>query len=82
MIPSGSTNYNDNGGNNGRNNSNNDSVPRTVASGRSQFFRPYTSGHASRRSNARAFFFTCYIFGAFEALFLIKHLFVPIGWFW
>lgn len=28
------------------------------------------------------FFFTCYIFGAFEALFLIKHLFVPIGWFW
>ena len=27
-------------------------------------------------------FFTCYIFGAFEMLFLTKQLFVPIGLFW
>ena len=82
MIPSGSTNDNDNGGNNDHNKSNNDSVPRTVANWRSQLFRPYSSGHAPRRSNARTFFFTCYIFGAFEVLFLIKYLFVPIGLFW
>lgn len=61
MIPSGSTNYNDNSGNNDRNDSNNDSIPRPAASGRSQLFSPSTSGHASRRSNARAFFYMLHI---------------------
>ena len=35
------------------NNSDNNSVARTVANERAQLFRPYTSGHASRISNAR-----------------------------
>ena len=83
MIPSGSTNYDDRGGNND-NNSDNDSTARTVANERSQLFRPYTSDHASRRrrSNARPVYVTFYIFGVFEVLFLIKHLFVTIGLFW
>ena len=45
MIPSGSTNYDDRGGNND-NNSDNDSTARTVANERSQLFRTYTSDHA------------------------------------
>ena len=55
MIPNGSTN-DDRGGNN--NNSNNASIERTFANKRSNLFRPYTSSHASRGSNARAVYFT------------------------
>ena len=79
MISNSSNNYDDRGGNN--NNNNNSSVGRTITNNRFQLFRPFTSGHASRRrSNAWAVPFTFYIFCA-EVLLLIKHLFVPIALF-
>ena len=49
IIPNGSVNYDDHGGN--HNNSNNASVARTIVNERSELFRPYTSGHGSRRRN-------------------------------
>ena len=75
MIPNSSAHCDDRGLN--RNNNDNTSVAKTIANKRSKLFRPYTSGHASRRSNARAVHFTFYIFCTFEVLLLIKDIFVP-----